>query len=205
MPDARLADLTRRYRQRVSEYRYARKRIHVLRAAIKRRRAELAAKQTGDIGAKAVAHALKSVGAHEDPGRPNRAKWLDAWVAKYHQPWMVGQPYCGLGCIVWWARAGKKLPLDTVSTVAIANRARRGDGFSSVPFDKAKAGDLLVMHFGSGGPKHVGLARGPMKGGVFSTVEANTSPTNSGSQANGGGVYLRSRPRGLIHTIARPK
>lgn len=203
MPDRKLADLTRRYRQRVKEYRFAKKRIHALRAAIKRRRAELA--KSTDLGAQAVARALKTVGAHEDRGRPNRAAWLDRWIAKYHQPWMRGQPWCGLACIVWWGRAGKKLPLDTVSTVAIANRARRGDGFTSISAANAKAGDLLVMHMGSGGPKHVGLARGPMRGGVFSTVEGNTSPGNSGSQANGGGIYLRSRPRGLIHTIARPK
>lgn len=202
MPDARLADYRRRLAIRKKQARFVAARINKLKAAIARRKRQL---NSGDIGQRAVARALKSVGAHEDPGRPNRAKWLDNWVRKYHQGWMLGQPYCGLGCIVWWARAGKKLPKDTVSTVAIANRARNGNGFTRIPLDKVRAGDLLVMHFGSGGPKHVGLARGPMKGGVFATVEANTSPTNSGSQANGGGVYTRTRSRGLIHTAARPK
>lgn len=206
MPDAKLADLRRRERQRVRQFRFARKRIHVLRAAIAKRNKELAkAARAGDPGAAAVARALKSVGAHEDPGRPNRSRWLDGWVKTFGQSWMTGQPYCGLGCWIWWKRAGKVLPNDTVSTVAIANRARRGDGFVSVPFDKVRAGDLLVMNFGSGGPKHVGLARGPMRNGVFATVEANTSPSNSGSQANGGGCYLRTRPRNFIHSIARPK
>lgn len=206
MPDAKLADLTRRYRQRVREYRFARKRIHALRAAIAARKKTLAtAAQRGDKGAEAVRHALKSVGAHEDPGRPNRAAWLDRWVKVYGQSWMLAQPYCGLGVWIWWHRAGKDLPRDTVSTIAIANRARRGDGFTSVSFENARAGDLLVMHFGSGSPKHVGLARGPMKGGVFQTCEANTSPGYGGSQSDGGGVYLRSRSRGLIHTVARPK
>ena len=141
-----------------------------------------------DKGSFALRFAVADVGKHEDAGRPNRAKWLDGWVAIFGEKWMTAQPWCGLGVWMWYHRAGLDLPKDTVSTIAIAARARRGDKFTVVPADKVKAGDLLVMHLGSGGPKHVGLARGPMKNGVFQTVEGNTSAGNSGSQADGGGI-----------------
>lgn len=204
MPDARLADLTRRYRQRVKEYRYARKRIHVLRAAIKRRRAELA--KSSDPGAKAVQFLLRRVGWTEKPPGSNDAPFLANWRKALNMGWMRGEPWCGFACqAAYHYGAGKTLPADTPSTIAIANRARRGDGFTAVPFDHAKTGDLVVFNFGSGGPKHVGLAVGPSSGGSIKCVEGNTSSSNSGSQSNGGGIFLRTRPRNFVHTVARPK
>jgi hypothetical protein len=197
--DKRLADLRRRYRLRVKQFRYARGRIHKLRAVIAKRKRQL----QGTGGAKALKVGLSVVGRTE---RNNRAPWLDRWARHYVGSWMVGQPWCGLFCIVCWAHAGKKLPKDTVSTVAIYNRARNGNGYRSVRSSQAKAGDLVVMDFGAGGPpaQHVGLALGPAKGGVIRTVEGNTSPGNGGSQANGGGIYRRTRPLGVVRVIARP-
>lgn len=201
MADPKLTDYRRRLGIRKRQALFVASRIRKLEAAIRRRKKQLA---SGDIGVRAAARAAKSMGAVEKPPGSNRAPWLDAWVHKYHDPWMRGQPYCGLGCIVWWARAGKRLPKDTVSTVAIANRARRGDGFRHVEFEEARPGDLIVMHFGSGGPKHVGLARARPSNGQIATYEANTSPGNAGSQSNGGGCFPRTRSRAMVHTVARP-
>lgn len=172
------------------------------RAKIAKRRKALAA--SSNPGAVAVKAALGDVGRTE---RNNRAPWLDAWARKYVGAWMVGQPWCGLACIKWYADAGKALPKDTVSTVAILNRARAGNLYSLVRPESARAGDLVVMDFAPGGPpaQHVGLALGPMRGGVIPTVEGNTSPGNGGSQNNGGGIYRRSRPRGVVACVARPK
>lgn len=193
-----------------------RKRIarrNVLNRAIQRARANIAKRRrlirdASNPGAGAASWLEGQVGKVEVSS--NDAPWLRAWedsIPHNRLDWMIpGNPYCGMGAIcAWWNGAHKLLPDDTVSTVQIANRARAGNGYRAVPFEQTRRGDLVVMHFGSGGPKHVGLARGPMQNGVFSTVEANTSPSNAGSQGNGGGNWLRSRPRGLVHTVARPK
>lgn len=171
-------------------------------AAMAKIRAAIA-RDAQDPGERAGKAALKWVGRTE---RENRAPWLDAWARRYVGEWMVGEPWCGLLCIVAWAHAGVALPKDTVSTVAILNRARRGDRFRLVRPEDARAGDLVVMDFSPAPPEamHVGLALGPMAGGVIPTVEGNTSPSNGGSQNNGGGVYRRTRPRGVIRCVARP-
>lgn len=131
----------------------------------------------------------------------NRAPWLDEWARKYVGSWMVGQPWCGLFCIVAWAHAGKKLPQGTVFTPNICPGGSYGRKVSA---SSAQPGDLVVMNFGSGGAKHVGLARGPARGGVIPTIEGNTSPGSGGSQANGGGVWKRSRPLGQVLCVKRP-
>ena len=162
---------------------------------------------SGNPGEKAV-RALSAYAGKVETSN-NDAPWLRTMEDRLPHDrldWMIpGNPYCGLGCIAgWWEGSKKLLPDDTVSTIAIASRAARNDGFTKVGFGEIHAGDLIVMHFGSGGPKHVGLAKGPMKGGVVPTIEANTSPNNGGSQSNGGGVFHRTRAAGLIHTVARP-
>lgn len=138
----------------------------------------------------------------------NRAPWLDAWARHYVGSWMVGQPWCGLFCIAAWDHGAKKrLPQGTVYTPNIVSWARNGTYFKLVHSSQAKPGDLVVFNFpgGSGVADHVGLARGPARGGVIPTIEGNTSPGSGGSQANGGGVYKRSRPVGTIAAVARPK
>lgn len=173
-------------------------------AALAKIRRKIKAAETTP-GQRALAAAGQWLGRTENN---NRAPWLDAWAIKYVGQWMRGQPWCGLLCIAAWAEAGVKLPTDTVSTVAILGRARRGDGFTAVAPEKAKAGDLVVMDFDrSRAPEamHVGLARGPMVNGVIPTREGNTSPSSGGSQNNGGGVYDRTRPRNVVVVVARPK
>jgi hypothetical protein len=187
---------------RAKAYRAARAQYDAARAKVIKRRRQL--RESADPGAKALSFALSVVGRTE---QDNRAPWLDAWARRYVGGWMVGQPWCGLYCIVAWAAAGKALPKDTVSTVAILGRARRGDGFAAVKPEQARAGDLVVMDFSPAPPEamHVGLARGPLRNGVIPTAEGNTSPGSGGSQNNGGGIYLRTRPRGVVRIVARPK
>jgi hypothetical protein len=172
-------------------------------AALAKIRTAIAAKS--NPGQRALDAAGQWLGRTE---RGNRAPWLDSWARQYVGPWMVGQPWCGLLCIVAWASAGVSLPKDTVSTVAILNRARRGDQFTAVSPESARAGDLVVMDFDRAhGPPamHVGLAKGPMRNGLIPTREGNTSPGSGGSQNDGGGVYDRVRPRNVVVVVARPK
>lgn len=127
--------------------------------------------------------------------------------------WMIpGQSYCGFGCIwSYWEGAGILLPDGTVYTPNLCPYGGhvehadivRGVGvqdtqFSRVDPTRVKPGGLIVFNFGSGGAKHVGLARAPMRNGVIPTREFNTSPSSGGSQSNGGGVWDKNRTRGLI-------
>ena len=48
---------------------------------------------------------------------------------------------------------------------------------------------------------HVEIVR-RIKAGVVYTVGFNTSPGITGSQSNGGGVYLRARPMSIVHGFA---
>jgi hypothetical protein len=169
-----------------------------------RRRAKARRATMGTTAGERAVEALGKYLGKTESG--NRAPWLDALARKFVGPWMVGQPWCGLACIVGWAGAGVALPKDTVSTVACLHRARRGDGFRLVPASKAAPGDLVLMDFAAGGDEvqHVGLARGPMRNGLIPTREGNTSPGAGGSQNNGGGVYDRVRPASVVRAVARP-
>lgn len=170
--------------------------------ALAKVRKDMAPKQTR--GQRALSAGGQWLGRTENN---NRAPWLDAWAVQYVGRWMIGQSWCGLYCIVAWAAAGVALPKDTVSTVAILGRARRGDGFHMIDPKKAEPGDLVVMDFDrSRGPEamHVGLARGPMVNGIIPTREGNTSSGSGGSQNNGGGIYDRTRPASVVVCVARP-
>lgn len=159
---------------------------------------------SGD-GAAALARAAQLLGKTENN---NHAPWLAALERKHGMAWMDGQPWCGFLCYVAWAEgAGKKLPQGVVYTPNIVGWANRGQHFTRVSPSSAKPGDLVVFNFvgGSSVADHVGLARGPARGGVIPTIEGNTSPGSGGSQANGGGCFKRTRPVGLIAVVARPK
>jgi peptidoglycan hydrolase-like protein with peptidoglycan-binding domain len=69
-------------------------------------------------------------------------------------------------------------------------------------------GDLVYFDWqggtGSQGVDHVGIVTGVRRDGQVETIEGNTSPSNAGSQSNGGGVYRRVRPRSVIAGFGRP-
>lgn len=170
----------------------AQKQINRRNRQIEAERKRLKAK--GAAPAKAVKFLSDRAGWHEDAGRPNRAAWLDKWADNIGA-WMRGQPWCGL--TVWMAAkaAGVTLSLETVSTVAIRRMAQEASrtgktvgGFKA--WHEASAtpqlGWVPVYGTASTGPVHTG-----MKGADDDVWEGNTSPGNSGSQNNGGGLYPR--------------
>lgn len=59
-------------------------------------------------------------------------------------------------------------------------------------------GDLVLYCWdGSGIAAHIGFHEAVVTG-LFQAVEGNTSPSNAGSQSNGGGVFRRVRSRSVI-------
>jgi len=105
----------------------------------------------------------------------------------------------------WWPRTYR---CDDLSRAAHRNGA-------TVPLDQGQAGDIIIFSWYpwryEGSPQepiirgdaqyegwpagdHVGILTGPLAGGMYPTIEGNTSSGNAGSQDNGDGVYRRRRP-----------
>lgn len=204
-------------RRALSKQRSRRRRLHVLRAQIAKAAKNIAARRKLIRAAEAPPGELALKAAGRMVGKTetayNDAPWLrqmaaDLLKAGANLDWMIpGQPYCGMGVIwAYLAGAGIKLPDNFVYTPNILNAAgtvvtdREGRKYKLVRVapEQAKPGAIVVMDFNGGGADHVALARGPMRGGVIPTREFNTSPSNAGSQGNGGGVFDRTRPRAYV-------
>jgi cell wall-associated NlpC family hydrolase len=70
----------------------------------------------------------------------------------------------------------------------------------------AQAGDVVFFNFSGGKtPDHVGIViSNDPKSKVLHTVEGNTVNPNGAGQANGDGVYFKSRPYRFVVAVARP-
>jgi len=205
---ARWRGIRNRRRKRVAAHRKAVAKLNAsiakLNLTIKRREGKLA----GGPGEKAARYLLERAGQTESPPGSNDAPFLAAWRKMIPSlAWMKGQPWCGFACrAAYHIAAGVELPDGVVYTPNIVAWAKAGTHFKAVPATQAKIGDLVVFDWNPGsGADHVGLALGPAVGGLIPTIEGNTSPSNAGSQSNGGGIFKRSRPVGLIAVVARPK
>jgi hypothetical protein len=70
-------------------------------------------------------------------------------------------------------------------------------------------GDLVYFDWGGSQTTsridHIGFVEAVLPDGRIQTIEGNTSPNDGGSQGNGGGVYRRIRPRGVIAGFGRPR
>lgn len=76
----------------------------------------------------------------------------------------------------------------------------------TVPVGKIQGGDILLFGEKGGKPYHTGIAEDVinLKTGKVFDWEGNTSSGAKGSQANGDGVYHRSRHKSWILTVFRP-
>lgn len=85
----------------------------------------------------------------------------------------------------------------------IEAHARAGRyGMRVVSWENAKPGDFVTFNWDGGVPDHIGMLV-ERYSTTAKCVEGNTSPTNAGSQSNGGGVYVRNRDRSQIQAIIR--
>lgn len=184
-------DLTRSraaWRKRYAQYH---KLAAKAKALVARRNRQLAALPKTTQRALVCKFLLAHVGWHEDAGRQNRAGWLDKWAADIGA-WMIGQPWCGLTVFEACKAAGVTLDKTTVSTVAIRAMAQHATGgfkkwHPAASGYQPQPGDVAIYGTTASGPVHTGTYVG---GGRM--VEGNTSPGSGGSQANGGGIYIRS-------------
>lgn len=182
-------DLTASRKRWRAAYLKAHRAAQKAKAMVAKRNRQLKALPTNSQARKAAQFFIDRAGWHEDAGRPNRAAWLDVW-ARHIGTWMLAQPWCGLTVYEACKSVGLVLDKTTVSTVAIRAMAQKGiGGFKAWhPASVApKVGWVAVYGTASSGPVHTGMYLGGDRMG-----EGNTSPGSGGSQANGGGIYIRS-------------
>lgn len=139
--------------------------------------------------------AAAQVGYHETGGPHGN----DGNITKYWaelDPGLQGQPWCA--CFVRWNDKHAKAPDLPISNPYycpnIVTYARQHGLWNTS--GQYQEGDIVLFDFsGHGVAEHVGRVVSD-DGHYVHTIEGNTSPTDAGSQANGGGVYRKSRPHG---------
>jgi hypothetical protein len=122
------------------------------------------------------------------------------------------QPWCGSFvkfCLDKTGTTGEPSPVWTPAGVRGYQNSGRWLPRNS---PTVQPGDVVFFDFGgstaANATDHVGfverLETSTTSGSVI-CIEGNTSPGNSGSQGNGGGVWRRSRPRSIIVGFGRPR
>ena len=113
------------------------------------------------------------------------------------------QPWCNTFISAIFIQAGirEAIPITAscATTLAWGIKNKR-----IIQIEKAKAGDLLIFDFTkSGQAQHIGLAvkNFNLKTNTIQTMEGNTGEK---SQANGEGVYLKTRSKDFIKAVIRP-
>ena len=113
------------------------------------------------------------------------------------------QPWCNTFISAVFIQAGlhSAIPITAscAKTMAWGLKHKR-----VIQVEKAKAGDLLIFDFTKSGlAQHIGLATKDfdLKTQTIKTIEGNTGEK---SQANGEGVYLKTRSKDFIKAVIRP-
>lgn len=170
-------------------------------AAVRERIAALNAKRSG--ADKAVGWFMSQQGVAEHPDGSNWGHPVQDWITYtgYSSP----VPWCGCGAAVAVVREGganipTRIHLGYTGTIESDARENK-NGLKAVPWEKGRKGDIVVFSFG-----HIAVLREDNHPGISTcnTIEANTSPLRSGSQADGGTIAAKTRNRSDVTVIARP-
>lgn len=143
--------------------------------------------------------ARQHIGYTEGP-RDNETKF-GAWSGYNFQPWC--------GSFVNWVlyHSGTQgEPSSVYTPYGAASYKRLGRWIERNGFPVP--GDVVYFDWAgtqnTGNVDHVGFVEAVLPDGRIQTIEGNTSGGDYGSQSNGGGVYRRVRPRGVIAGFGRP-
>lgn len=117
------------------------------------------------------------------------------------------QPWCGSFTDTGFDEIGMGSEPSSVYTPSGAAGYQRAGAWISRG-GPVQPGDVVYFDWQGGtsarGVDHVGIVEAVLPDGRIQTIEGNTSATDRGSQSNGGGVYRRQRPRGVIAGFGRP-
>ena len=115
------------------------------------------------------------------------------------------QPYCVI--LMWWAfkQAGLSNVFCGGTKQASCTKVKEWAQANGCWVTKNyQPGDLLMFNFkGTNVTQHIGFLK-EVKGGVYYTIEGNTSPSDAGSQDNGAGVWAKKRKLANIVGAFRP-
>jgi cell wall-associated NlpC family hydrolase len=122
------------------------------------------------------------------------------------------QPWCAMFVSYCFNKAGAGTLVAATSPKGFASCSAGVGWFKRnkqlVATKNAQPGDIVFFNFAGGtDPEHVGIViSNDPKSKVLHTVEGNTvNPNGSNAQANGDGVYYKTRPYSYIVAVARPK
>lgn len=141
--------------------------------------------ETGGNNLGPSVQAVQKLGSELNPG---------AW------PWCAATTSWALRCAGWeyWGTFVRNEPEAWVQGWVNAARAGR-HGMRAVHWSIARPGDFICMMFDGSEPyDHIGIVRSRPRvtSGTILTAEGNTSNGDMGSQADGGGLWLRERAAG---------
>lgn len=143
-----------------------------------------------------LATARKYLGTREDPPGTN-ANPFSQRLGRPREPW------CADYVVAVAREAGVSLPSESAYTPTMADAFRRAGRF----FHEPRPGDLAFFDFpgdNTHGIQHIEIVTDGGPGGSILDIGGNTSSGTIGSQDNGDGVYLRTRPRAWVVGYGRP-
>ena len=140
---------------------------------------------------------------------PNEGSKYGRWMAQktgnsYFKGHSTKVPWCAMFASWVFAQAGVSVPGMPSASCGSILRACQSAGLI-VPSRSAQPGDIVIFDWGAkdNSHDHIGIVEAN-RGGYIQTIEGNTSPSNAGSQGNGGGVWRRTRDWSVVQAIIRP-
>ena len=151
--------------------------------------------------ATAVRWALSKVGLTERPAGSNQGPGITQWQEEAGYPGGgVSWCQCFADQVAKQGSNGRIKPIWFGGyTVGVVNQATRGEhGLKRIHLGEARPGDWIYLSFGESSDfcDHVEVFLSD-NGDSVNTIGGNTSASD-GSQSNGGGVFKKTRSKGLI-------
>jgi hypothetical protein len=158
--------------------------------------------------AQAIKFAQKHVGIREVGN--NAGPKIEQWqkLVETFPGEMRGAPWCGAFMFAVLKHVGVKglsWRLRYVPYIVEDAKLGRNGMKQLVAWNDRRPGDLVIFNFDGGVVDHVGMYVRDNPDGTIATIEGNTSSGSAGSQANGGGVFARSRARAIVSYLVRPR
>lgn len=141
--------------------------------------------------------ALDQKGIRESPPGTNRTKF-GAWYG------MDGVPWCAIG-VSWVFHHADQEEIPKFAYTPLFFEWFKDNARAFTKPEKAMRGDIVFFDFA---PRqriqHVEFILRNLGGGFLQCLGFNTSSGTAGSQDDGGGVFVRTRPYGDVVGIGRP-
>lgn len=140
---------------------------------------------------------------------PEQGSKYGRWMAQktgnsYFKGHSTKIPWCAMFVSWVFDQAGVSVPGMPSASCGAILRPCQSAGLV-VPSRSAQPGDIVIFDWGAkdNSHDHIGIVE-VNKGGYIQTIEGNTSPSNAGSQGNGGGVWRRTRDWSVVQDVIRP-